>query len=261
VFVRTAETLYRPACVDPGAFFKAEAKLNQPGLGGDANIVFTVLGDGVAATTQSQFSAIVLVNPTEGSAPLTAEAILERDQKREVQVVGPDGEPLTGVTVEGEGGETTKTPGLLIVSRLNPKRPTRFTFRHQAKKLAGSLIARGDETKPYTINMQSWGTITGRLVDAAGKPRSGVDLMTNDWQTAKIDPARGFSASGRKTDADGRFRYEGLVPGQQYSAHGVGEKAAQGGFGVVIDRVVLKPGETRDLGDVQSRPIKPETTP
>jgi RNA polymerase sigma factor (sigma-70 family) len=142
-----------------------------------------------------------------------------------------------------------------------PKRPTRFTFRHQAKKLAGSLIARGDETEPYTIKMQSWGTITGRLVDAAGKPRTGVDLMTNDWQTAIIDPARGFIASGRKTDADGRFRYEGLVPGQEYSAHGVGEKAAQGRFGVVIDRVVLKPGETRDLGDVQSRPSKPETTP
>jgi hypothetical protein len=258
VFVRTAETLYRPACVDLGAFFKAEAKPVQPGLGGDTNIIFTVHGDGVAATTQSQFSAIVLVNPDKGSAPLTAEAMLERDQKREVQVVGPDGEPLTGVTVEGEGGETTKTPGLLTVSRLNPRRPTRFTFHHQAKKLAGSLIARGDETKPYTINMQSWGTITGRLVDAAGKPRAGVDLMTSDWQTAVIDPARGIIASGRKTDADGRFRYEGLVPGQEYSAHGVGEKGA---LGVVIDRVVLKPGETRDLGDVQSRPAKPATTP
>ena len=29
VFVRTAEGLYRPACVDPGAFFKAEAKQRQ----------------------------------------------------------------------------------------------------------------------------------------------------------------------------------------------------------------------------------------
>jgi RNA polymerase sigma factor (sigma-70 family) len=261
VFVRTAETLYRPACVDPGAFFKTEAKQIQPGLGGDATIIFTVHGDGVAATTQSQFSAIVLVNPAEDSVPLTAEAVLERDQKREVHVVGPDDEPLTGVTVEGDGGEATKTPGLLTVSKLNPKRPTRFTFHDQAKKLAGSLIARGDETKPYVVKMQSWGTITGRLVDAAGKPRPKVDLATSDWQSAMIDPARGLITSGQPTGADGRFRYERLVPGQEYSAHAVGEQAAQEGFGVVIDRVVLKPGETCDLGDVQSRRAQPAPTP
>jgi RNA polymerase sigma factor (sigma-70 family) len=261
VFVRTAETLYRPACVDPVAFFKTEAKQAQPGLAGDRNIIFLAHGDGVVAAPQSAYSAIVLINPAEGSVALNAQAMLERDQKREVHVVGPDNEPLSDVTVEGDGGEATKTPGLLTIARLNPTRPTRFTFRHEAKKLVGSLIARGDENEPYTIKMQSWGTITGRLVDAARMPRPGVNLMTNDWQSAMMDPARGLIASGQKTGVDGRFRYEGLVPGQEYSAHAVVEKTAQGGVGVVIDRVVLKPGETRDLGDVQSRPAKPETTP
>ena len=63
---------------------------------------------------------------------------------------------------------------------------------------------------------------------------------------------------GEKTDNDGRFRCERLVPGQSYSAHAVGDRAMKGGFGLVIDGVVLKPGETRDLGDVQARPDKPE---
>ena len=119
---------------------------------------------------------------------------------------------------------------MLTVSKLNPKRPKRFTFRHQAKKLVGCLIARGDETEPYTVKLQSWGTITGRLVDAEGKPRPGAELMTSDWQAAVIDPARGVIPDGQKTDADGRFRYEGLVPGQEYSANAVGEKAAKRGF-------------------------------
>ena len=263
VFVRTAENLYRPACVDPGAFFEAEAQQRQPGLRGDTNIIFTAHGEGVAATPQSQFTAIVLTNPAEGSAPLSAEAALVRDQKREVHVVGPDGELLSGVTVEGDGGETTKTPGLLTVSKLNPLRPTRFTFRHQAKKLVGCLIARGDETEPYTVKMQSWGTITGRLVDAEGKPTPRVDLTASDWQTAMIDPARGRdSLPAKQTDmADGRFRYEGLVPDAEYSANAVGGEAAKGGYGIVIDRVVLKPGETRELGDVQARPSEPDATP
>lgn len=76
-----------------------------------------------------------------------------------------------------------------------------------------------------------------------------------------INPGRGVLPSAQRTGVDGRFRYEGLVPGQEYSASAVGEQAAKGGVGVVIDRVVLKPGETRDLGDVQSRPTEPETTP
>ena len=37
----------------------------------------------------------------------------------------------------------------------------------------------------------------------------------------------------------------------------MGEEAQKKGFGVVIDRVVLKPGETRDLGDVRARMTKP----
>jgi hypothetical protein len=82
--------------------------------------------------------------------------------------------------------------------------------------------------------------------------------MTTDWQTAMIDPARGLLPGGLRTDEQGRFRVEGLVPGQEYTGNAVGEQALKGGFGVVIDRVVLKPGEARDLGDVQAREIKPQ---
>ena len=45
---------------------------------------------------------------------------------------------------------------------------------------------------------------------------------------------------------EGRFRIEGLVPGQSYTASAVGEEAQTKGFGVVIDPIVLKPGEARD---------------
>ncbi len=78
-------------------------------------------------------------------------------------------------------------------------------------------------------------------------------LMTIDWQESHDDPAIGI-LSHVKTDAEGRFRIEGLVPGQSYTGNAVGEEAEKRGFGVVIDRVVLKPGEIRDLGDLRARP-------
>jgi CarboxypepD_reg-like domain len=268
VFVRTAENLYQPACVDPGAFFKAKDKQNpkkrEQLMYGDKDMILIAHGEGgMLVSPQSPYSAIVLINPPEGSVTLSAEAVLERDRKREVHLVSPEGERLNGVTVEGDGAEMTKTSGLFTVSMLNPERPRRFTFRHQAKKLVGCLIARGDEPEPYTVKLQSSGTITGRLVDAEGKPRPKVDLTASNWQSAMIDPARGVIPSGQKTNADGRFRYEGLVPGQQYSASAsaVVGKAAKVGYGIVIDRVVLKPGETRELGDLQARPSEPDATP
>jgi RNA polymerase sigma factor (sigma-70 family) len=265
VFVRTAQGKYRPACVDPRKFFNVkdapDRKRQQLRLYGDTDTINTAVGEGMGGMPQSQFSAIVLVNPAEDSGPVSAEAILESDPKREVRVIGPDGEALTGVVTEGEGAESSSASGTVTVSQLNVLRPRRFLFRHDARKLIGCLVVKGDEAEPYVVKLQPWGTISGRLVDAGGKPRAKVDLMTADWQQASIDPARGVISYGQKTGNDGRFRYDRLVPGQDYSAHSVGEQAMKGGFGVVIDRVVLKPGETRDLGDVQTRLEKPEMKP
>src|SRR5262249_31481762 len=81
VRVRGSGNRYRPACVDPKAFFKAkEAKgTDQQWLYGDRDSLVIAAGEGFGGMPQSQFSAIVLVNPPEGSDPITAEAALERD--------------------------------------------------------------------------------------------------------------------------------------------------------------------------------------
>ncbi len=109
----------------------------------------------------------------------------------------------------------------MTVSGLNPSRPKRFHFRHDDRKLVGFLLARGDEAEPYTVRLQPWGTIAGRLVDAQGQPRPRAHLMTIDWGVAMNDPARGILASVR-TDDQGRFRIHGVFPGQSYTARAVG---------------------------------------
>ena len=85
--------LYRPACVDPRARFRGSA-VPAPG---DSQLIFTTarlpgsLEEGVpVALYQSQFSAIVLVNPAEKDGPLNLDVALERDVKRKGTVLGPD---------------------------------------------------------------------------------------------------------------------------------------------------------------------------
>ena len=240
VRVRTDGGMYRPACVDPAAFFKDvpkdAAREGNDTRFGDRNMLFVAHGDNMRTfSMQDTYGAIVLVNPPEGSAPITAEAVLERDRKREVRVLGPDGALAAGVTGQDfavperyEGIEATATPGVMAVWRLNPMRPRRFLFRHDARKLVGCLVARGDEGESYTVRLQPWATLIGRLVDAQGNPRPDVQLFTSDWQEALGDPARGLLPTGLKTDKQGRFRVEGLVPGQAYSGIATSRKPGIG---------------------------------
>ncbi|MHB1561027.1 MAG: hypothetical protein ACYC61_26540, partial [Isosphaeraceae bacterium] len=264
VLVRADEGLYRPACVDPSTFFNAGAGGRSGQYGNRRHLAVASGPDGRSFASQEVYSAIVLVNPSEDSGPISAEAVIERDRKREVRVLGPDGQAPTGFTVDDFAAppryqdiEPTDRPGVMTVRRLNPMRPKRFLFRHDDRKLAGSLVARGDEPQPYMVKLQPWATLAGRIVDPQGNPRPNVVLALSDFEEAIGDPARGVLPTDRRTDPrtdrEGRFRVEGLVPGQEYSATAVSRDPTVGNLGLAIDHVVLKPGEVRDLGDIRPR--------
>jgi hypothetical protein len=113
-------------------------------------------------------------------------------------------------------------------------------------------VIRGDEKEPVTIRLQEWAVVTGRLVDAEGKPLGGIRMQ---WRYPSL-PAPGMrpAAPAPTSDADGRFRLEGLLPGPAFritlsdsTRKGTGLSAA------ALRGMSLKPGEVRDLGDI---PVK-----
>jgi hypothetical protein len=150
----------------------------------------------------------------------------------------------------------TTATGELAVPALDAMRPKRVTVYHDGRKLVGFLLARGDENEPYRVELRPWATLVGRVVDAQGKPRPKVRMMTSDWQGHTDDASYGFLPGELLTDDQGRFRIERLVPGQTYSASVVGTNADED-YGALFTEIVLKPGETKDLGDVGVAPRKP----
>src|SRR5205823_161751 len=84
--------------------------------------------------------ALVLLEPGEREERLVKDAALERTQERKGRVIGPDGEPLTSVTVTGLWSsrwyvvETLKGAEF-TVRGINPRAPRQLTFYHKDKNL------------------------------------------------------------------------------------------------------------------------------
>jgi RNA polymerase sigma factor (sigma-70 family) len=259
-------TDYRAAHVDPKAFFAPGRTdwTNQElitAYGTDDTLII-----GNAWVDQHDYAAIVLVNPPKDSKPLELFATVVRDQPRQVTILDPEGRPLVGVQTQGLTAfpwdeEPTLRGATVPITKLHPTRSRRITFLKEDRKLIGFLLARGDGDTPYTVKLEPWATVTGRIVDENGEPLPAKDALPGRnpasvglAMNAKLeiathaDPRVGtFPDCG--SDGEGRFRIERLVPGLRYSCDIYREG---GGYaGQAFEDLVLKPGETRNLGDIR----------
>jgi hypothetical protein len=171
------------------------------------------------------------------------------------------GKPLAGATVAGLGGvfdgvRTLAGPDF-TATLVDPARPRYLMARHSGRNLAGAVAIKGEG--PVELKLEPAATVTGRLVDADGRPIAGARLGVG-YQGEK-DVATP-STSGRSqderilTDRDGRFRVEGLVAGLKTmlwaSRDGRPLKTGE----AFLEGINLRPGEAKDLGDVTAVPFQ-----
>jgi hypothetical protein len=279
VLVKTRWTLgYRPAHVDPKAFF-APGRTNwteeeQISAYGTHDTLTTCQGRYIdtiyrgSTLDQRDYTAIVLVNPPPKSGPLQLAATVVRDRPRRVSLVDPDGKPVVGAEMREQirwpafdplhrkwvaGIQTQETKlraASFPLTGLHPDRIQHITFVKEDRQLIGLLLARGESDLPYTVRMQPWGTVTGRIIDEKGKPLSAADQLI--WDTGirtKGDGSDSCEQDGGKTDTQGRFRVERFIPGLSYSAEVYHKNRVIG-----TAKLVLRAGEIRDLGDFQAKP-------
>jgi hypothetical protein len=248
---------YRPAHVDPKAFFepgRAEWPEHSFSLYGTHNTLATYWG----WHDQRDYAAIVLVNPKKGSGPLELAATVVRDRPRRVSLTDPDGNPVVGAVAhlyEWRGpyemeerirGASFPLTGLL------PDRDQSITFVQADRKLVGFLKARGDADTPLTVRLVPWGSVTGRLIGPDGQPmrlafgREGPVVRNDDPEGSRFNTTTG--------EGGGRFRIDGLVPGQSYTSDRIYFGIAQARFADVFEKLILRPGEVRDVGDIRVKP-------
>lgn len=248
----TAGWHYPAARVDPAGFFKDE--VNPPP---DKDRLWINVGGGALTTvSQEEFQAIALLNVDK--AKLQRGLVIELTPAEPVRgrLLDPDGKPLAGVRVRGlrEAGEDWSAPlgpAEFTAAPPHPDRPRRLAFRHDGRKLVGTAVVAAGSAKPVEFKLEPWATVTGRLLDADGKPiaRASVFAPAGKGRDGKaVDTVRIATVY---TDANGRFRIDGLLPGVAYDLS-FREMKPKGRGGPVTKGVSLKPGEERELGDLKA---------
>jgi RNA polymerase sigma factor (sigma-70 family) len=193
--------------------------------------------------TLSSCNAVVLLEPSEKDESLVRDVALEPARTLKGSIVGPDGQPVAGVTVLGlrEFGVETLKGSQFTVRGINPKGKRRQLVFHQKEKNLGFLLEpmRGDVAEPLTIKLQECGSAAGRIVDQDGQPVAGWGFNL----FSRLAPTHWIKIT---TDKEGRFRLKGLVPGLSYIL-----LASQGQGLSTLGEVVVEPGKQKDMGDIK----------
>jgi Carboxypeptidase regulatory-like domain len=114
--------------------------------------------------------------------------------------------------------------------------------------LLGTAVVAAGSAKPVEFKLEPWATLTGRLLDAEGKPVARASVYAPSGKGADGRTVDTVRIATFYTNAEGRFRIDGLLPGVAYDLS-FRERQPKGRGGPVVKAVSLKPGETQDLGD------------
>jgi hypothetical protein len=218
--------------------------------------------------------ACIRIDPKENDPQsATFEIGLEPAKAVTVSVVGTDGQPFRGYFVAGLTATPRNTSAWLMpqasptftVRGLSANRPRMVVVYSAEKKLGKAQAVRGDEAGAITFRLEPLSSLTGRVLDSEGRPCAGIHVqatldgkgdngatlpvqffLTSATWAAKLEP------KGR-TDADGKFRLDGLLPGLKYTLF-VSEDGSADSDRVIVRRAGISPpaaGRNENLGDLQ----------
>jgi RNA polymerase sigma factor (sigma-70 family) len=198
--------------------------------------------------TYRQFNTLVGIDPDAKADSVACDVQLDPGKTVKGTILDPDGKPLAGARIRGPFLSLVELRDLpsaeFAIPAINPRKPEAYFFEHPKNHLAAAVILKGDEPAGFTVKLKPTATLTGRLVTEKGEPvrnafiqgrlEAGQLNLTRDWS--------GFFYW--RTDADGRFKIEGLLA-----------RVKLGAYGNLFTNLTLKPGEVRDLGDIKVKNV------
>ncbi len=191
----------------------------------------------------------------EGKTVADVEIDLDTGVRLVGHVTGPDGSPLSGVTVRPGGGGAIRIPGIsgdsttvtdangdYSIDSLEPGDGKSFSFSRDGLLPADRTVNLSGRETRLDVQLSGGLTITGQVVSEAGAPVADADVRA-------VSAATGATPKASSTDAGGMFTFDAMAPGHYtFSASKQGFTNGQltdfDISGGAPPRVVLKSGGT-----------------
>lgn len=203
----------------------------------------------------SFYDTFVGIAPKQGDDPLKIDLKLDPGVNVVARFVDPDGKPLTGCSVK----TSAHGPDILDIRdlptdhvrlyALDLKTPAVGVVCHTKGKLVATFPIDGTKSGEIVVKLQPAAVVTARLLDDAdGTPLAETVVAGYVNVDAKTSIYGTFHG---KSDKNGKVRIELVPTGMPISGqvqHFTGKDYKNL---LVFEALTLKPGETRDLGDVK----------
>ena len=175
------------------------------------------------------FEAVAEVDVPADGVGMHQDFALQPSPSLTIQLLDPEGKPLTNVTAFGRfpdhrhGDQNLYDKSQAEIYGLDPAKAKTVLFLHHDRKLGAVLTIKPGESASAgqpKVTLRPCATVTGRIVDAEGKPVTGGIWVQLDGQ-GDADRPRVYS-SMEPIGADGRFRIDNLAAGRDLYLAGEG---------------------------------------
>lgn len=249
ILVKTPGHPFQAARVDPRTFFEPERTDWSEAVSYSSYGSLDVLHTSRGLIRQTDYAAIVLVNPPVESASVELTATVYDDHPRRVSLVDEDRQPVAGLYTEGmteysADVEPWIRTSTIHLTGLHPERTRSIRFFNPARSLIGFLKADGTSQEPYRVTMRASAMLVGQLIDSDGRPMKEKSVRIE----AGSEPA--VLKEDDWLDDEGRFTIDRLVPGIRYEIKMTTRGSSKRWRTAKSFSVTLKPGERRDLGAI-----------
>jgi RNA polymerase sigma factor (sigma-70 family) len=230
----------------------------------DAKKAYSTKGDGLGPSFLSAaghieplfgHNAYRIIEPDAAAGACPCNFELDRGRTVTGEVLDPDGKPLAGASAGGLtpvwGKNVVLKDANFTARAVSSASPRTLAFLHKGRKLAGSVEVGPGEKGPVKVRLRPWGAVEGRVLDEEGNPVAGAEVQLYYPQTT-VNWLSGEVVGAGKTDAAGKFRVEGVIPGLEF---GVGFKKDRNFLdaGEGYRSLKAEPGKTNGLGDVRTK--------
>jgi hypothetical protein len=203
------------------------------------------------------FNACKVMDLKSDGKAQSCDLALDPGKTLTVNLQDPEGKPLSGVTLAGIGAMTLRAVPLKTaicpVYALDPENPRELMLIHAERKLAAFVTLRGDEKEPVTVKLSPAGALAGRALNAGGELVADAEVYAFYKTPVGQQLNRRRSQPGPpRTDKEGRFLLEGIVPGLEFRL-----TFRTGGKMLEPEKrtdIKLEPGQKRDEGDIRLKP-------